>query len=370
MEFIPLVNVKQQFQDTKHSILSSIEKVIESGQYILGQNVLELERKLAEKLGVSDVITVGNGTDALVLTLKAYGITYGDEVITTPYTFFATAEAISRVGAIPVFVDIDSQTYNIDPKKIEEKISPATKAIIPVHLFGQAADMDDINTIANKYKLIVIEDACQAFGATYKGKYAGNLGNAACFSFFPTKNLGTIGDGGMITTSDQELAKKVRLLRQHGSQVKYHHQIIGYNSRLDELHASILLEMLEKIDVWNEKRREMANYYREKLQHVPYIKISPEGKDRTHVYHLFCIESPERDALMKWLSQFQIQSAIYYPCPLHLQEVYSKLNYRPGDLPVAEKMASNLFAVPIGPFLKKDEQERVIAALLAFGGAT
>ena len=234
---IPLVDLARQFQSIKKEILQQMEGVIDSGKYIIGDHVRQVEQRIAEKTSTAFAIGVGNGTDALIMTLDAYGIGEGDEVITTPFTFFATAEAISRLGAKPVFVDIDPLTYNIDPLRVEKAITPKTKAIIPVHLFGQPAEMDVLIEVAKRHHLIVIEDACQAFGSAYKGKPLGSLGDAACFSFFPTKNLGTIGDGGMITTSNPEIAAKIRKLRHHGSSMKYYHDMLGYNSRLDELHA-------------------------------------------------------------------------------------------------------------------------------------
>lgn len=365
---ISLVALKQQFASIKAEIVAAVEQVIESGQYISGPKVTELEGKIAKKLGVRHVITVANGTDALVISLKAFGIGPGDEVITTPFTFFASAEAVSNVGATPVFVDIDRHTYNIDVRQIEEKITPATKAIIPVHLFGQSAEMDEIQAIAQKHNLIVIEDACQAFGASYKGRMVGSLGDAACFSFFPTKNFSTLGDGGMIATSNDEIAAFCRKLRHHGGSKKYYHDVIGYNSRLDELHAAILLVVLEKIDEWNEQRRQVANYYRDQLTHLSFLRIAPETNDRTHIYHLFCLEAANRAALMQRFDDCHIQTGVYYPCPLHLQNVYQHMGYAPGDFPVAEEMANSLLAIPMSPFLLKNEQDQVIEALLGFGG--
>jgi dTDP-4-amino-4,6-dideoxygalactose transaminase len=360
---IPLVDLKRQFTSIRQDILSGISDVIDSGTYILGPKVAELEKRIAEKLGVAHAITVANGTDALILTLEAYGIGSGDEVLTTPFTFFASAESVSRLGAKPVFVDIDPDSYNIDPEKLEENITTATKAIIPVHLFGQPAAMDEINHIARKYNLLVIEDACQAFGATYKGRPVGSLGDAACFSFFPTKNLGTPGDGGLVVTNDDDVAKQIRLLRQHGSKKKYFHDIIGYNSRLDELHAAILLICLEKIDEWNDMRRNLANRYRAALQNVAAIRIAPESPDVRHIYHLFCVEAADRKAVMQNLQKHDIQCAVYYPLPLHLQRVYASLGYRRGDFPVSERLSEQLLAIPMSPFLREDEQDLVIASL-------
>ncbi|MBS4199226.1 DegT/DnrJ/EryC1/StrS family aminotransferase [Bacillus sp. FJAT-49732] len=366
---INLVNLKNQFQSVKDEILQGISDVIDNGEYILGPKVKELEEKIARKIGVLEAIAVANGTDALILTLEAYGIGKGDEVITTPFTFFATAEAISRVGAIPVFVDVNPLTYNLNPLEIEKKITSSTKAIIPVHLFGQPSDMDEINEIAKKYEIFVIEDACQAFGATYKDRWVGSLGDAACFSFFPTKNLGTLGDGGIITTSNIEVADKIRKLRTHGTTKKYYHDRIGYNSRLDELHAAILLVNLTKIDQWNGERRKIASRYRQLLSDVPYLKLPSDVNDRTHIYHLYCIETDYRKELIEALDKERIQTGIYYPRCLHLQEVYSSLNYKKGDFPISESLSERLFAIPMDPFLSESEQDRVIEILSEMGGA-
>ncbi|GAA0328800.1 DegT/DnrJ/EryC1/StrS family aminotransferase [Bacillus carboniphilus] len=365
---INLVDLKRQFESVKKEILQEIDEVIASGQYILGPRVKELEERIEKRIGVSDAIAVANGTDALVLTLDALGIGKGDEVITTPFTFFASAEAISRVGAVPVFADINPLTYNIDPSEVERKITSATKAIIPVHLFGQPADMNEIMEIAKKHHLYVIEDACQAFGSTYNNQPVGSLADAACFSFFPTKNLGTMGDGGIITTSNKELAENIRKLRTHGSTQKYFHDRIGYNSRLDEIHAAILLINLEKIDEWNENRRNLAKRYQQYLQNSPHIKLPFEADNRTHIYHLFCVESVMREEIMDELSKSQIQSGVYYPLCLHLQEVYAFLGYKKGDMPQSESVSERLFAIPMHPFLTEDEQDKIISILCKTGG--
>lgn len=361
---IPLVDLGRQFGSLRQEILTAISEVIDSGIYILGPKVKELERKIADRLGVSHAISVANGTDALVMVLDAYGIGPGDEVITTPFTFFASAEATSRLGATPVFVDIDPDSYNLNPALLEAKITEKTRAIIPVHIFGQPADMVEIKRIARKYNLVVIEDACQAFGATYQGKPVGSLADVACFSFFPTKNLGTLGDGGLIVTDDDDLATKVRLLRQHGSSKKYFHDTIGYNSRLDEIHAAILLICLEQLDTWNDTRRKWAKRYRDRLQHVSGFRIAPEKKDRTHIYHLFSIETQNREAVMETLQERGIQSGVYYPLPLHLQKVYTHLGYQVGECPVAERLSRQLLAIPMSPFLQEQEQDQVIEALV------
>ncbi len=360
---INLVDLRRQFQSVKSEVLQQVAEVIESGQYVLGSKVNELEAKIAQRLGVTEAVAVANGTDALVLTLEGYGIGAGDEVITTPFTFFASAEAISRVGAVPVFADVDPVSYNIDPVEIERKITKATKAIIPVHLFGQPAEMDKIIELAKKHGLLVIEDACQAFGATYKDQPVGSLGDAACFSFFPTKNLGTMGDGGIVTTSDTDLAERIRKLRTHGTTKKYYHDRIGYNSRLDELHAAILLINLAKIDEWNQKRRELAERYRQHLGGVPHLTLPAESDHSSHIYHLFCIASDRREELMKALLEAQIQAGVYYPRCLHLQEVYAGLGYKKGDFPIAESLSEKLFAIPMHPFLQESEQDQIISIL-------
>lgn len=364
---IPISDPKGQFTVIQDELLEEIEKVLRSGQYILGPKVTELEEKVAQKLGVSEAIAVANGTDALVLTLLAFGIGKGDEVITTPFTFFATAEAIESVGATPVFVDVDEQTFNMDPRQIEEKITPRTKAILLVHLFGQSASMEDINNIAKKHGLYVIEDACQAFGASYKGRPIGSLGDAACFSFFPTKNLSTMGDGGMVTTSNKTVANKIRTLRAHGSVQKYYHDEIGFNSRLDEIHAAILLVCLKYIGVWNKERVSLANRYVQNLKDVSSIKLTQLLDDGTHVYHLFCIQTDRRDELMEYLANEKISTGVYYPLPLHLQNALKHLGYQKGDFPVTEMLSRTLLAIPLYPSLTVGEQDHVIDAIKRFG---
>ncbi|PYZ97569.1 transcriptional regulator [Alteribacter lacisalsi] len=360
---ISLISLQQQFASIKKEILKEVSQVIDSGQYILGSRVRKLEARIAAKIGVTHAVAVANGTDALVLTLDAYGIGPGDEVITTPYTFFASAEAISRVGATPVFADVEDRTFNIDPEKFEAAITSRTKAVIPVHLFGHPADMEKINLIAKENGLIVIEDACQAFGSEYKGRKAGSLGDAACFSFFPTKNLGTLGDGGMITTNDDHLARKLRILRAHGSEKKYIHSSLGYNSRLDEIHAAILLVAMDHIDDWNSQRIKLATTYNQKLAHVPDLTLPECADDVTHIYHLYCIRSSNRRKVMDQLRQNNVQSAIYYPVSLHLQEVYKHLPYQEGSFPVAESLSATMFALPMSPFLSSKDQQTVIRAL-------
>ncbi|MDG5473644.1 DegT/DnrJ/EryC1/StrS family aminotransferase [Jeotgalibacillus sp. ET6] len=357
---IPLMNVKEQFASIQSEILEAIKEVAESGSYILGAKVDELEKKIAQKLGVIYAIAVANGTDALILTLEAYGIGRGDEVITTPFTFFASGEAISRVGATPVFADVNPDTFTLCPTKIKEKLTKRTKAIIPVHLFGQCADMSAINELANQHNLLVIEDACQAFGAEQNGKPAGSLGDAGCFSFFPTKNLGTLGDGGIITTSDPLLAERLRSLRIHGSKKKYFHQDIGYNSRLDELHAAILLICLKHIDSWNLERKKLAAIYDSILKTIPSVTGPHAAKNNLHVYHLYCIQTEKRDDIANLLQQNNIQCGVYYPCCLHLQQAYTHLGYCKGDLPVAEHLSETLLAIPLHPFMRTEDQNAIV----------
>lgn len=360
---IPISNPGSQFIAIEEEILSKIQDILQSGNYILGENVSALEAEIAEKLKVSECITVANGTDALTLSLHALGIGEGDEVITTPFSFFATAEAITRVGAKPVFVDVDEKTFNLNPSYITQKITPATKAILPVHLFGQPANMDEINKVAHEHNLRVIEDACQAFGALYKGKPVGSLGDIACFSFFPTKNLSTMGDGGVITTSDPAIAKKIRSLRAHGSFKKYYHDEIGYNSRLDEIHAAIIRICLKRIDEWTEKRRQLAVRYDEELKDEKIIKTPHASRNSTHVYHLYCLESDYRDKIITALNKRNIQTGIYYPRCIHLQQAYKHLGYQVGDFPIAESLSNDLFAIPLYPYLSYTDQDKVITAI-------
>ncbi|WP_286883306.1 DegT/DnrJ/EryC1/StrS family aminotransferase [Aneurinibacillus sp. UBA3580] len=362
---IPLLDLKAQYQTIKEEIKAAIDEVLESGNYIMGPAVKKFEESLAEYCGVKYAIGVANGTDALLLTLDALGIGPGDEVITTPFTFFASAEVISQVGATPVFVDIEPDTYNLDVTKLEAAITSKTKAIIPVHIFGQPTDMDEIMEIANKYNVYVIEDACQAIGATYKGKKIGSIGTAGCFSFFPTKNLGGYGDGGIIVTNDEELARKVQILRVHGSYPKYYHSMIGYNSRLDALQAATLQIKLKYIDQWNQKRREKADFYNQSLKdlsiQLPFIKTGREA-----VYHLYIIQTEYRDELIQYLKENGISSGIYYPVPLHRQEVYAELDYTEGSLPESEKAALGTLALPLYPELTTEDQEYVISVVKDF----
>lgn len=362
---INLIDLKVQYENIESEINSAIKEVLDSSRFIMGENVKKLENEIAEFTGVKYGIGVGNGTDALKLILKALGIGPGDEVITTPFTFFASAETTSVVGATPVFADIEEKNFCIDPESIEEKITDKTKAIIPVHIFGQMCDMDKIMDIAKRHNLIVIEDACQAIGAEYKGKKAGSIGHVGCYSFFPTKNLGAYGDGGMVVTDDKDLAEKIKLLRVHGSKVKYHHEVIGYNSRLDEIQAAILRVKFKYIEQWNDLRKEKAHIYNELLNDVN-IDLPVERKDCKHVYHLYTIGSNKRDELTNYLNENGIATGIYYPIPVHRQSVYKYLNYEIGSLPVAEKACTRTFALPLYPEITIEDQKYVANKIIEF----
>jgi dTDP-4-amino-4,6-dideoxygalactose transaminase len=358
---IPLLDLKAQYAKIREEVRRAVDEVLDGGRYILGPEVKKLEEEVAAFSQAKYGIGVGNGTDALVLTLDALGIGPGDEVITSPFTFFASAECISRVGATPVFADVDPKTYNLDPAKVREKITDRTKAIIPVHIFGQPADMDEIMEIAREHDLYVIEDACQAIGSEYKGRRVGSFGHAACYSFFPTKNLGGYGDGGMIVTNDESLDRQLRSLRVHGKseKSKYYNNAIGYNSRLDELQAAILRVKLRYLNEWNEARRQKAALYDELLKDTPVVTPFA-AEDRKHIYHLYIIQAENRDGLIQYLKEKGIATGVYYPVPLHHQEVYKDLEYGKGSLPVAEELCTRTMALPCYPELS-DENVRMIA---------
>ncbi|WP_124728462.1 DegT/DnrJ/EryC1/StrS family aminotransferase [Staphylospora marina] len=365
MKKIPLLDLKAQLDTIREDIYAAVHRVLESGHYIIGPEVKAFEEEVAAYIGVKHAIGVANGTDALQLALHAAGIGPGDEVITTPFTFFATAETVSQLGAVPVFVDVDPKTCNIDVDQIRSKINERTKAIIPVHIFGQPANMDEIMAIAKEHGLFVLEDAAQAMGSEFKGVRIGGLGHAATFSFFPTKNLGGYGDGGMVVTNDDELARKIRILRVHGSNPKYYHSMIGYNSRLDELQAAMLRIKLRHLDAWNDARREKAALYDELLKDVPVV-TPHHAENRKHIYHLYIIQAEERDELMEHLKQHGIASGVYYPVPLHLQEVYKELGYKEGDLPVAEYLSKRTFALPLYPELPEEDIRFIVQTIRDF----
>jgi len=369
---IPLLDLKAQYYSIKEEIDEAIRDVLDSGQFILGKYVQKLEEEVAGYANVKYGIGVASGTDALILTLASLGIGRGDEVITTPFTFIATAEAISRVGATPVFVDIEPKTYNIDPNGVEKVCqqrarSKKLRAILPVHLYGNPCDMDRILEIANKYSLKVIEDAAQAMGARYNDRSIGGVGDVGCFSFFPSKNLGGFGDGGMVVTEDKAIADKVRILRVHGSSAKYYHSLIGFNSRLDSLQAAILSVKLKKLDEWIARKREHARFYNEGLKDVV---VTPYTEDWAyHAYHLYIIRvKHKRDDLLKFLQEKGIGSRVYYPIPLHLQECYRGLGYKQGDFPEAELASKDTLALPIYPELTEAQREYVVKVIRAFFG--
>ncbi len=348
---IPMVDLKKEFTEIKKEVFEMLTEILESSHYILGPKVSELEKKISDYHGVAAAIGVASGTDALHLSLDALGIGEGDEVITTPFTFFATAEAVIYTGATPVFVDAEPDTLNIDVNLIEKKITKKTKAIIPVHIFGHPADMEEIKKLAKKHKLKVIEDCAQAFGAAINNKKVGSFGDAGCFSFYPSKNLGAYGDGGMITLNDSVIANTIKKLRNHGSGGAYKHESVGFNSRLDEIQAGILLIKLKRIDEYNSKRRQNAALYNKFLSDK--VKCPKEKNGCYHVYHQYTIMSPERDKIQNKLKDNGISSVVYYPIPLHRQEALSFLGYKEGDFPVAEKAAREVLSLPMYPGLEE-----------------
>ncbi|MBE3550231.1 MAG: pleiotropic regulatory protein [Brockia lithotrophica] len=357
---IPILDLAPEVEELWEELQAAIVRVLRSGQFILGPEVEAFEREVAEYLGVKHAIGVNSGTDALVLSLRALGIGPGDEVITTPFTFFATAEAIHLVGATPVFVDIDPESFNLDPNRIEEAITPRTRAILPVHLYGRPADMDAILAIARAHGLKVIEDTAQAFGAVVGGKKAGTLGDVGAFSFFPSKNLGAYGDGGLVATDDDEVAERVRMLRAHGSRRKYVNEMIGYNSRLDALQAAILRIKLPHIDRWNAARRLVARRYNALLEGIPGIVI-PDVQEG-YVFHQYTIRvlGGKRDAVRRFLADRGIATMVYYPVPLHRLPVYATPS---GEFPEAERAASEVLSLPIWPKLPPSTLHEVAHAV-------
>ncbi len=348
---IPMVDLGKQFADIREEIMEMMCRVLESSHFILGPKVHDLEDRITNYIQSAGAIGVASGTDALHLSVEALGIGDGDEVITTPFTFFATVEAIVYTGAKPVFVDIEKETFALDCGKIEEKITPRTKAILPVHLFGHPADMGTITNIAKKHRLHVIEDCAQAFGAEFKKRKVGGFGAAGCFSFYPSKNLGAYGDGGMITLNDQSLVDAIKQLRNHGSRGSYVHDSVGFNSRLDEIQAGILLIKMKRIDEYNSRRREKAALYNSLLSGS--VICPSEGADCYHVYNLYTIRSGKRDEIQRRLRDEGISSVVYYPRPLHLQKALSYLGYREGDFPAAEEAAKEVLSLPIYPELEE-----------------
>ena len=362
---VPLLDLVTQYKTIREDVLKQIGEVLDTQRCIGGPKVEQLEKEVAVLCGSRFAVGVSSGTDALLASLMALNIGCGDEVITTPFTFFATAGSIARVGATPVFVDIDPKTYNMDPSKIKAAITKKTKAIMPVHLYGQMADMDPILQIARQHSLAVIEDAAQAISAAYKGKKAGALGTCGCFSFFPSKNLGGIGDGGMIVTDDEALAHKLSLMRNHGMEPKYYHKFVGGNFRLDPIQAAALLVKLPLLDSWSEGRRKNAAYYTAKFKGSPVVTpfISPNC---VSIFNQYVIRVPRRDELLKCLQKNNIGCEVYYPVPLHLQECFASLGKGPGSFPESETAAGEVLALPIYPELTDAMKDYVVKTVLDF----
>ncbi|MFC2066738.1 DegT/DnrJ/EryC1/StrS family aminotransferase [Chloroflexota bacterium] len=369
---IQLVDPKAQYYAIKAEIDQAIARVIEIGQFILGSEVKAFEEEMATYLRVKYAVGVASGTDALHLALLACGIGPGDEVITTPFTFIATAESITRCGATPIFVDIDPGTYNIDPAQIEPKINQRTKAILPVHLFGQSADMEPILMLAGKYKLKIIEDCAQSLGTEYRGKKTGSLGDAGCFSFFPSKTLGAYGDGGMVATNIPEVAERVGLLRKHGAKVSYYHSMHGFNSRLDALQAAILRVKLRHLDDWRKLRLEKAILYTQRLSRINSVIPPHSDRDNLPCFSYYTIRLGDsridRSKLRQHLEAKGIQTMVYYPLSLHLQEIYQSLGYQPGAFPESESAQEQVLSLPMYPELSEDQIERIVSALAEFLG--
>jgi len=362
---VPLLDLKAQYATIKTDVLSAVSEVLESQRCIGGPKVEELEKRIAQMSDCRFAVGVSSGTDALLNSLMSLDIGPGDEVVTTPFTFFATAGCIVRVGATPVFADIDPRTYNLDPNRLEAVVTEKTKAIIPVHLFGQMADMDPIMEIARRHQAPVIEDAAQAITSTYKGRKAGGIGISGCFSFFPSKNLGGAGDGGMIVTNDEALYERLKIMRNHGAKPKYYHRYTGGNFRLDPMQAAVLLVKLPHLGGWSEARRLNAAYYNEKFAgtvvRTPYI--SP---DCVTIYNQYVIRVPRRDGLQAHLKKRGVGCEIYYPCPMHLQECFEGLGYKQGDFPESEKAASEVLALPVYPELTDHMKDYVAETVLGF----
>jgi dTDP-4-amino-4,6-dideoxygalactose transaminase len=368
-QLFPFVDLKAQSAAIKAEILASVTNVLEGQQFILGREVEALEHEIADLVGCRFAIGCASGSDALLLSLMARGIGRGDEVITTPFTFVATASSIARLQARPVFVDIDPATYNLDANQLKSAITHKTRAIIPVHLFGLPAEMDSILEIAKAHGLDVIEDAAQSIGAQYCGKPAGGLGRFGCFSFFPSKNLGGAGDGGMVTTNDPDMADRLRILRSHGSRKKYEYEMIGINSRLDEIQASILRVKLGHLGGWTSARQHNAETYRRLVTEYGlgrWITVPAHPKDLVHVYNQFVIRTQQRDELEEFLRQAGIPTQVYYPSPLHLQPAFADLGYRRGDFPEAERASQEVLSLPIFAELTEDQQRVVISSISRF----
>lgn len=378
---VPLLDLKAQYATIREEIQAALYRVVESQQFILGPEVEAFEREIAAYIGCAHALGVSSGTDAILASLMAVGIGAGDEVVTAPYTFSATAQAVVRLGARPVFVDIDPLTLNIDPAAVEGALTPRTRAILPIHLYGQMAEMEPIAEIARQRHLYVVEDAAQALGATYRGQAAGTVGDLGCFSFFPSKNLGGFGDGGLVTSNDPELARRIRLLRNHGQEPKYHTRLLGGNFRLDAIQAAVLRVKLGHLDAWTLARQAHARIYRrlfaeaglvldpsqrERLDCQRGVILPYEASERRHIYNQFTIWAARREALRSFLSERAIGTEIYYPVPMHLQESLLFLGYHAGDFPVSEQAAAHTVSLPIYPELSETMQVAVVEAIAEF----
>ena len=360
---IPLLDLKAQYASIKSEIDAAVLGVLASGQYTLGDEVESFEREFANYCGVRHAIAVNTGTSAIHLSLLAAGIGPNDEVITVPFTFVATVSAICYTGARPVFVDVEPQTLTIDPAQVEAKITPRTKAIIPVHLYGQMADMDALSAIADRHGIAIIEDACQAHGAEYKGRRAGSIGLSGCFSFYPGKNLGACGEAGMAITNSDEQASAMRMLRDWGQAQRYHHALKGFNYRMDAIQGAILRVKLRHIEDWTDRRRAHASHYSRRLDAMADVETPAETVGRRHVYHVYAIRSRGRDRLQKALAEQGVQSGLHYPIPVHLQQAHDDLGYRQGDFPVSEAAAGEVLSLPVYPEMTKSQVDAVVDAM-------
>ncbi len=362
---IPILDLKEQYQTLKREIDGAIQRVLESGIFIMGPNVEAFESEIGTYLGARHAISLNSGTDALHLAMRALGIGPGDEVITTPFTFVATTEAVGIVGATPVFVDIDPQTFNIDPTLIERAITPRTKAILPIHMYGAPAAMPEIVALGRKHGLAIVEDCAQAIGAEFGGRKLGTFGEIGCFSFFPSKNLGAYGDGGLVATNDDSLAEKIRALRVHGGKRKYHHEELGINSRLDEIQAAILRVKLPHLEQWILARRELAARYTTRLQAIPSLVTPSDRPNERHVYHQYTIRVDDRDRVKQQMAAAGVQTMIYYPVPLHMQQVHKALPLPKHSVEHSERASRQVLSLPMYPELSWDKQDSVMSALRA-----
>lgn len=362
---VPFIDLKPQFKSIRADVYASVRRVLDSQRFILGEEGRLFEEEAARFLGVRHAVGVASGTDALVLTLSALGVGKGHEVLTTPFSFFATASAIVRAGAKPVFCDIEEDSLNLDPEKLRAKITRRTRAVLPVHLFGRPCRMDAVRAAARKHGLWVVEDAAQSFGATAGGRQTGSLGDAGCFSFYPTKNLGGAGDGGMISTDSAKLAERLRLLRDHGSRRKYVHEAVGWNSRLDEVQAAVLRIKLRRLKAWNERRRVHAAAYNAAFKDLPLV-LPTQAPGEKHIYHLYTVRTGRRDALSRHLRRLGIGSAVYYPLPLHRQPCFRALGFRAASLPVSDRASREVLSLPLFAELTAGQRSAVIRGVRSF----